>query len=617
MINVFQNNDVYEISFKYDPNVVYHIKNVPGRRWNPDRKIWTIPKDKLGFLLSQFKGTVYESIVSIKSEEDLNVNATIEATANIPDIDTSKIPFYVKEGATPYNHQLDFMKWSLDRQMKGNKGGFILADDQGLAKTAEVMNLAVYNKKQYKFKHCLVICCINSSKYNWKRDIEEHTRGKERPYILGTRLKRNGDEKSDTGGSEKLEDLKLMRKYGNKKADKLPFFIILNIEAIRYKSGKNYPIADRIIELIQSGEINMIAVDEIHKNASPSSLQGKQLLRIKKATGNKAEWIPMSGTPITKNPTDVFLPLKLVNGHNFSSYYTWCKEFCVYGGYGGYEVMGYKNIPRLKVMLQSNMLRRLKDDVLDLPPKIRYTEYVENSPYQNKLADQIAYGIRSRRSEIVGSLNPLTQFLRLRQVNGNPELVDDKCDVDGKDYIKNNAKLKRLLELLDEIHERNEKVIVFSNWVESLRTLYKFVSKRYNTCCFTGTMKSEDREKHKKAFQENPKYTVILGTIGALGTTHTLTAARNVIFYDSPWNPSDKEQAEDRAYRIGTKYSVNIYTLVSKNTIDERVENILYRKDSVSKYIVDNKLDIRNHPELFDMLLGDTKGGDRFEDNFN
>ena len=121
-------------------------------------------------------------------------------------------------------------------------------------------------------------------------------------------------------------------------------------------------------------------------------------------------------------------------------------------------------------------------------------------------------------------------------------------------------------------------------------------------------MKQEDRELHKRAFQENPKYTVILGTIGALGTTHTLTAARNVIFYDSPWNPSDKEQAEDRAYRIGTKNSVNIYTLVSKNTIDERVENILYRKDSISKYIVDNKLDIRNNPELFDILLGDNKG---------
>ena len=166
MIDVRQNRDVYEVTFKYDPNIIYLVKNVPGRRWNPDSKMWTVPKDKLGFLLAQFKGTPYEGILRVHSEENLNVNSTLDTTTFIPDIDLSKIPFYVKEGAKPYQHQLDFMKWSLDRQLNGNKGGFVLADDQGLAKTAEVMNLAIYNRKQYKFKHCLIICCIHRSKYN-------------------------------------------------------------------------------------------------------------------------------------------------------------------------------------------------------------------------------------------------------------------------------------------------------------------------------------------------------------------------------------------------------------------------------------------------------------------
>ena len=73
--------------------------------------------------------------------------------------------------------------------------------------------------------------------------------------------------------------------------------------------------------------------------------------------------------------------------------------------------------------------------------------------------------------------------------------------------------------------------------------------------------------------------------------------------------PSDKEQAEDRAHRIGTKYPINIYTLITKDTIDERVEDILYTKSGISKYIVDNKLDIRKNPELFDLLIGSEKGG--------
>ena len=319
-------------------------------------------------------------------------------------------------------------------------------------------------------------------------------------------------------------------------------------------------------------------------------------------------WIPMTGTPITKEPTDVFTPLELCNGHNYTSYYTWCQHFCVYGGFGGYDIIGYKNIPELQSLLESNMIRRLKSDVLDLPPKIRYTEYVENTTYQTKLYERIVNELRSETTEILTSLNPMARFLRLRQVNGSPELIDPLLDVSDPKYLTKNAKLSRLLELIDEIVERGEKVVVFSNWVEPLRTLYKFISQKYKTCVFTGNMTLEGRERHKKAFQTNPAYKVLLGTIGAAGTVQTFTAARNVIFYDDPWNPSDKEQAEDRCYRVGTTESVNIFTLVTRDTVDDRVEQILYRKSGVAKYIVDGKLDIRNNPDLLEYLLGhDTK----------
>ena len=606
MIQIKENGHVYEIRFKYDPCVIALIKNVPGRYWHPQSKIWTIPKDKLGWLIKEFKDTPYEDQIVVQSTESLNVNASLDTTTSIPDIDVSMIPFYVKEGAKPYAHQIDFMKYAIDRQQRGYRSGFILADDQGLAKTCETMNLAIYNKKQHKYKHCLVICCINNAKYNWRQDIIDHSRGAEVPYILGTRFKRDKvSTRSNTGGKEKLADLETGHMYGDTSAPELPYFLIINIEALRSKSGKQYYITDQIIKWINEGKLNMIAIDEVHKNTSPSSLQGKQLLKIKQATGSRAEWIPMTGTPIVNKPTDVFLPLKLVDGHRFSSYYTWCKEFCIYGGYGDHEIVGYKNIPRLKAMLQSNMIRRLKSDVLDLPPKIHYTRYVENTPYQEKLYQDVVSGMRNNKTKILSSLNPLVQFLRLRQVNGSPELVDSDLVVNPS-YIKYNAKLQELLEVLEEINERGEKVVVFSNWVEPLRTLYKFVSQKYKTCCFTGTMSDEDKEKHKRVFQNNPKYTVMLGTIDALGTVHTLTAANNVIFYDEPWTPTDKVQAEDRVYRISTTKTVNIYTILSKDTVDDRVHNLLYTKDLVSGYVVDNKLDIHNNPEVFDMLLGDS-----------
>ena len=174
-----------------------------------------------------------------------------------------------------------------------------------------------------------------------------------------------------------------------------------------------------------------------------------------------------------------------------------------------------------------------------------------------------------------------------------------------KNYIKKNAKIERLLILLDEIHDRGEKVIIFSNWVEPLRTIYQIIKDKYKCCIYTGTMREDVREKHKQVFLHNPKYTVMLGTIGALGTIHTLTSACNAIFYDEPWTPTDKQQAEDRIHRIGTKTSPNIYTIITKDTMDERVHDILYKKEGIANYIVDN-IDIHNDPELFDLLLSDT-----------
>jgi len=362
--------------------------------------------------------------------------------------------------------------------------------------------------------------------------------------------------------------------------------------------------ANQVYDLTISNTHTYFANDILVHNCSPQSQQGKQLLRIKNACQKDVQWIPMTGTPITSKPTDVFLPLRLVDGHQNTSYWSWCQHYCVYGGFGGHEIIGYRNIPELKQILQPNMLRRLKKDVLDLPPKIHYTEYIDNSPYQEKLYKSILADVQADRDSIVKSMNPLAKFLHLRQVNGSPELVDDSISVDDKDYLSKNAKLSRMLELLDDIlSEPTEKVVIFSNWVEPLRTLYRFVSKKYKVCCYTGTMSANDREKHKQAFINDPERRIMIGTVGALGTSHTLTVARNVIFYDSPWNPSDIEQAEDRCHRAGTTDSVFVYTLVTRGTVDEKVHQILSTKEGTANYIVDNDLDLRNHPEVFDLLL--------------
>jgi len=601
MVKVIQQGDTYIISFRYNAELIDLVKNVPGRRYDPSSKTWSIPSQNLGMFLNEVKGTQFEDLLAVQSNEQLNINASIDVTDRIPDIDISGIHYYVKEGAEPFAHQLDFMKYAVPRN---NSSGFILADEQGLGKTSEIMNLALYRRYTQGYKHCLIIVCLNGAKYNWVNDIHTHTKGAEVPYILGSRVLTRGPRKGkirEGGSQEKLEDLRTGHMYGDTSRPKLPYFLVTNIESVRMKSVRKYPIVEQIVKMVNDGHLDMIPIDEVHRNMSPTSIQGKCILKIKQLTGNKVEWVPMTGTPIVNKPTDVYAPLKLVDGHTFKDYWSWCQHFCVYGGFGNHDILGYKNIPQLKQMLQSNMLRRLKKDVYDLPPKIYYPEYVINTPYQDKLYRDVQIQLRQKKEDILQSMNPMVQFLKLRQVNGSPELVDPELQVD-KDYIKKNAKLHRLIELIEEIHERDEKVIIYSNWVEPLRMIYKFISKKYGVCVYTGS-NVKDREEHKQRFIDSTEHTIMMGTIAALGTSHTLTVARNIIFYDDPWNEATKIQAEDRAHRPGTTHSVNIYTLIAKDTIDEVVDGIVYSKGDMANYIVDGILDMRGNSKLFDQLI--------------
>lgn len=609
MISVIENSNThtYDIKSKYDPKLIEHIKSVPGRRWIPENKVWSIPIDKLGWLVKSLKDTEYESQIVIYSSEKLNENAILESTASIPNIDISKVPFYIEQGSTPYQHQLDTLKFAIDRYNKGNHSGFILADEPGLGKTASAMNVALYGREHWGFKHCLVISCVNGAKYNWISDIEKHTNGAEKPYLIGSRLRKNGTTlRRNTGNKERVQDLVCGCKYGIDGGEPLPYFLVINIEAFRYHIGKVYPFVDQIIRWINNGWLDMIVLDEVHKNMSPSSLQGKQINKIKQKIQREIMWIPMTGTPITNKPTDVYMPLKLINGHSFTNYYMWCQNYCIYGGYGDHEIIAYKNIEQLKDLLQDNMLRRLKAEVLDLPPKIQITEYVENTLYQEKLYNQVVNDILNTQDQILNSMNPLTKLLRLRQVNGSPELFDETLIVGTSDYLVKNAKMQKTVELVKDIVSRGEKVIVFSNWIEPLKTLYKYVSNISKVCCIIGTMDITEREKHKKVFNKNDEYKIMLGTIGAMGVSHTLTASNNVIFYDEPYTPADKLQSEDRVHRIGATKTINIYTVITADTIDDRVHEILYTKSAMSNYIVDNKLDLHNNPGLLSYLLSDS-----------
>ena len=472
----------------------------------------------------------------------------------------------------PYQHQIECLMFGVENPK------FLLADQQGLGKTKEVIDLACYLKQEKHYKHCLIVCGVNGLKWNWKEEVLIHS--DEKAHILGERTARNGNVRIK-GLEEKLEDLDNL--------DDLPYFIITNIESLRLKrkTGKKikkrsmgkvryvdeyvYPLSDKLCTLCAAGEIPFIAADECHKMKNPESEQGIQFLRLQSENE-----VAMTGTPMMNSPLDLFIILKWL-GIEDHSFWQFKSHFCILGGYGGREVVGYKNKHQLQKILDNIMLRRRKEDVLDLPDKVYLTEYVEMGPEQEKVYKAIHKETESIIDLITQSVNPLSMLTRLRQATGYTGVLSST--------VKCSAKMDRLSSLVDEIVENGEKAIVFSNWTSMTDEIINRLSE-YNPLCITGETKDEERQQIVKNFQEGD-CKVIVGTIGAMGTGLTLTAASNVIFLDEPWNRALREQAEDRAHRIGQKETVNIYFLLTKGTIDERIHSIVEEKGELSDEIVD------------------------------
>ena len=559
------------VSFEYDSNLVSIIKSMGTRVYIPEKKTWEIPESAVPMLMSR----LHDYDVLLRGEMH---HETPESHAQLP----SGFVFTTK----PYKHQMEGLIYGLEHE------SFLLGDDQGLGKTKEIIDLAMCRKQTDGLKHCLIICGINGNKYNWADEVKIHSR--EDSWILGTRFTKRPPIKMIEGSTkDKMEDL-----------NNIPcqFFWITNIETLRggsfkEKQGKRtvmrFPIAEKIQELCDKGIIGMIAFDEAHKAKNPDSQQGKALLSI----DCKGPKIPMSGTFVLNNPLDLYLPLKWA-GFETHSFYAYKQHYCTMGGFGGKEIVGYKNLDELRSMVSKVMLRRVKGDVLDLPPKVHTIEWVDAYPEQKSLYKDVRDQVRDNIDKVKVHPDPLSEMLRLRQVTGYPGILSST--------VTKSAKMDRMEELVEEEVAVGGKAIIFSNWSE-MTNVIRHKLKKYNPAYITGEVGSVQRMEEKDRFQNDPNCKVMIGTIGALGTGFTLTAAQLVIFVDEPWNRGIKDQAEDRAHRIGTRGTVRIVTILTRDTVDEGVYNLVQKKGKMADLLVDGKVDGKNVDNVLSYLL--TFGG--------
>lgn len=493
------------VSFDYNPDIVNYIKQMGTRVYNPDNHTWEMPINNIIGLCNKFEN---EEIKIEGIYEDLHKQ---EFEVDIP----NDFEFKTK----PFNHQIDGVRFGL------NKKRFLLGDDQGLGKTKQIIDFVGCLEKTDKINKVLIICGVNSLKYNWQYEIGVHS--DEKGWVLGTRFRKTTGKAYEGSTKDKLEDL-----------DNLPDcrYIITNIESLRAGAEKitktkyHFPIAEKLQELCKNGTISVIAFDECHKSKDPTSLQSRAMLLL-----SAPYMSAMSGTPLMNNPLDLYFPIHWL-GYEPHSFYQFKQHYCTYGGWGGSQVVGYKNLEEIRAMMDNIMLRRLKSEVLDLPEKIRKIEYVDMTSKQNQIYKEVYNGVMSDLQKIKFSNNPLSMMIRLRQATGWTGILSQT--------VQESAKMDRMVELIEEISASGQKAIVFSNW-ESMTKIAREKLKAYNPAYITGNTKADDRMNEVTRFQNDKNCKVIIGTIGAMGTGLTLTAAQNVIFLDSPWNMALKAQAEE------------------------------------------------------------------------
>lgn len=544
-------DDAFKISFRYDPTTVAKVKELAERRYLPEDRAWEIPAHELPALIEKV------GLSNIKSEE-----AVVQAL-NTKEIEDKREATQERlKGIKPVR-DFDFKTAPLPHQIEAfnygmEKNSLLIGDEQGLGKTKESIDICVARKKE--LIKTLIVCGVNSVKYNWEKEIQIHSN--EGCVMV--------DGKTMDVRVQQLNDWYRGSSY----------FGIINIESLR-----NEKIQDALYLGIKDGYIGAIIVDEIHKAKNGGSQQGKALRFLKAPVK-----IGLSGTPMNK-AEDLWNILTWL-GVERRSFYSFRNAYCTMGGFGGYKVIGYKNLDSLNAELNTVMLRRKKEEVLDLPPKLYSTEYVELTTAQKKQYRDIKNGIVADMENILASVNPLNCTLRLRQLtSGNPNLTDD------------SPKLDRIKEMLEEeIIPNGHKAIIFSQWSTIAKDLGIELSE-YDPIVITGEVHPEQRQKLVDNFQTNPHCKVAIGTIGAMGTGLTLNKASYVFFMDKAWNSGDNAQAEDRAHRIGTVGAVNVISMVAKGTIDEAVEDYLLENKDLIDRVVDGKGSKQDIKTILNKLL--------------
>jgi SWI/SNF-related matrix-associated actin-dependent regulator 1 of chromatin subfamily A len=278
---------------------------------------------------------------------------------------------------------------------------------------------------------------------------------------------------------------------------------------------------------------------------------------------------------MTSRPMDYFNLLSLVDSPVAKNWMAYAIRYC-----SGYQfnagtrkiwnVTGASNLEELRDRTSGTILRRLKEDVLDLPDKIITPVYLilKSKSYEEVMGEY--YDWYDKNPDESKSLT--VQFTKLTKVR---QIIADE-------------KISHTIELAENIIEQGKKVIIFCNFTDSLNKIGEHFGKV--AVKLDGSMSKPNRQHSVDEFQNNEKVKVFVSNLKAGGVGITLTAAEAVIFNDISFVPSDMAQAEDRAYRYGQKSNVLIYYPIFDNSVEAIIYDIVNAKKQIISTVMGDDL---------------------------
>ena len=426
-------------------------------------------------------------------------------------------------------------------------GRAILADDMGLGKTIQGVGVAELLAREAGIKRVLVIC-PTSLKSQWRNEIHRFSNRTEQ-LVMG-----------------RAEDRAAQYHDG-------AFFTICNYEQVL-----------RDIMPIESAKWDLIILDEGQRIKNWEA----QTTRIVKSLKSRFALV-LSGTPLENRLDELYSVVQFIDGRHLGPGFRFFNRYRVTDEKG--FVLGYKHLDELREKLKPILLRRTRDRVMkDLPP--RNTQFIHIPPTEEQ---KILHRTNLR---IVASITRKSyisemDLLKLRQALLMCRMTADSTFLVDKQAPGYSTKLDTLDELFEQLFvEGDHKAVVFSEWTRMLDLIEPLLKKRKVPFVrLEGKIPQKDRQRIVNEFQTNPKCKVFLST-NAGSTGLNLQAADTVVNVDLPWNPAVLEQRIARAHRMGQKRPVNVFILVTQETMEEQLLTTIGQKKELAMAALDYDSDI-------------------------